>query len=172
MSIPRIAKFFKVSTDRFVADFIDRYGFDSHDPNAATAAYEMVRIPERSTSGSAGYDFYTPVDFFVKPGETYKFPTGIRCQINEGWVLNVYPRSSVGFKHGIMLSNTVGIIDSDYFNAKNEGHIWVKLYNTSDQVFEAKAGDRICQGVFLPYGVTIDDAADGERTNGIGSTGV
>ena len=72
-------------------------------------------MPRRATSGSAGYDFFTPVEITLKPGETIKVPTGIRANMEEGWVLQIFPRSSLGFKFRLQLNNTVGIIDSDYW---------------------------------------------------------
>ena len=125
----------------------------------------------RGTSGSAGYDFVVPFDIVLQPGEAVKFPTGIRCFIENGWVLQIVPRSSVGFKYHIMLANTIGVIDSDYYTAKNEGHIWVKLVNHGKKTFDIKAGDKICQGMFVPFGITYNDEVETERVGGIGSTG-
>ena len=130
-------------------------------------------IPKRATTGSAGYDFYAPFTFTLKPGDTIKIPTGIKCQMNPGWVLQVYPRSSLGFKHRICLDNTVGIIDQDYFgNPNNEGHIFIKItYDkpTGSDV-TIHAGEAFAQGIFSRYGVTEDDDATGIRNGGIGST--
>ena len=88
--------------------------------------YEGIKLPVRATSGSAGYDFFAPFDFILAPSQTIKIPTGIRCEIDEGWVLKIYPRSGLGFKFRLQLNNTVGIIDSDYFYSDNEGHIFIK----------------------------------------------
>ena len=85
----------------------------------------------------------------------------------------MYPRSGLGFKYGLSLANTVGIIDSDYYgNKNNEGHIFVKLFNSSMisneiTIFE---GGAYCQGVFLPYGLATGDETSEERTGGFGST--
>ena len=87
------------------------------------------------------------------------------------WVLMIYPRSSIGFKYQVGLANTTGIIDSDYYRGNNEGHIMVKLVNNGNKIFSANEGDKIVQGVFLPYGITTDDNAEGERIGGFGSTG-
>ena len=114
----------------------------------------------------------TPTGFELEPGQSIKIPTGIKCQFNDNnWVLTIHPRSSLGFKYQIGLANTTGIIDSDYINADNEGHIMIKLVNRGDKVFSAECGDKIAQGIFLPYGITIDDEASGERNGGFGSTG-
>lgn len=134
--------------------------------------YNHIQMPKRATMGSAGYDFYSPIDFVLKPGETVKVPTGIRVRIDNGWVLCLFPRSSLGFKYRLQLDNTVGIIDSDYYNATNEGHIFIKLTNDSKNNKEliVKQGDAIAQGVFFPFGITEDDDVTDVRTGGFGST--
>ena len=134
--------------------------------------YEEIKLPKRATSGSAGYDFYTPAGFSLKPGEGIKIPTGIRARMEEGWVLKIYPRSGLGFKFRLQLNNTVGIIDSDYYNSDNEGHIQIKMTNDSKEgkTVELAAGTGIAQGIFLEYGITEDDEADGVRNGGFGST--
>lgn len=160
----RIAQFEKVSKEQFE----NSWEFNS----AADEVYATIKLPQRATSGSAGYDFYSPLDFKLSPGETIKIPTGIRCCMDEGWVLKIYPRSGLGFKYRIQLNNTVGIIDSDYYNSDNEGHIFIKITNDSNEgkVLELKAGDGFAQGIFLEYGITVDDNADGIRNGGFGST--
>lgn len=131
-----------------------------------------LRLPRRATAGSAGYDFFAPFDFELAPGETILMPTGVRARIDAGWVLTLYPRSGLGFKYRLQLDNTVGIIDSDYYGAKNEGHIMIKLTNDSrtGRSLSVRAGDAVAQGVFLPFGITVSDAADGVREGGFGST--
>lgn len=158
----RIAEFMKVSQSQFESD----WEFDVPSP------YDELVLPRRGTSGSAGYDFYSPVDFTLAPGEFIKIPTGIRARIDEGWVLSIYPRSGQGFKYRLQLYNTVGIIDSDYFGAKNEGHIHIKVVNANDEgkVLCVRKGEAFAQGIFLPFGITVDDEADGVRVGGFGST--
>ena len=95
----------------------------------------------------------------------------MRCEIDPGWVLMIFPRSGLGFKYHCSLANTVGVIDEDYFYADNEGHIMVKLVNRGNKTMHIEAGDKMCQGVFLPYGITHNDSAKGERHGGFGSTG-
>ena len=119
----RIAAFEKVSAERFLNDSVDICPV----LELAKDAYEIIKLPKRATKGSAGYDFYAPFDFTLKPGETIKIPTGIRCKMEEGWVLKIYPRSGLGFKYRLQLNNTVGIIDSDYYYSDNEGHIMIKI---------------------------------------------
>ena len=111
-------------------------------------------------------------DFELKPGETTKIPTGIRVKIDEGWVLKIYPRSGLGFKFRLQLDNTVGIIDSDYYYSSNEGHIMIKITNNSleGKTVAVKQGEAFAQGVFVEYGITVDDDADGIRDGGFGST--
>ena len=134
--------------------------------------FDSIELPKRATRGSAGYDFYSPVDFELKPGETIKIPTGIRVYMEESWVLNLFPRSGLGFKFRLQMNNTVGIIDSDYFYSDNEGHIFVKLTNDSNEgkIVRVEAGTGIVQGIFMEYGVTIDDDAKEVRNGGFGST--
>ena len=91
--------------------------------------------------------------------------------MQEGWVLLIFPRSGLGFRHQVRLSNTVGIIDSDYAFADNEGHILVSLRNPGDRDLVIGRGERFCQGVFLPYGLAEEDGEAGDRTGGFGSTG-
>ena len=166
----KIAKFEKVSLKQFKKDFLD--SFSSYSENEVEKIYEDLLIPKRATKGSAGYDFYSPIDFSLAPGETIKIPTGIRVRINDGWVLALYPRSGLGFKFRLQLNNTVGIIDSDYYNASNEGHIFCKLTNDTkeNKTVSIEKGQGMVQGIFLSFGVTIDDDTVEERVGGIGST--
>ena len=178
----RIAKFEKVSYEQFKKDFDKLFWGNTGDINVnivdengipyAKKAYEdIIKMPIRKTSGSAGYDFVTPVDIDIEPNKTFTVPTGIRCGMRFDYVLNIYVRSSIGFKYQTVLSNGTGIIDSDYYNADNEGHIMIKLINHNDKPVHINAGDAFAQGVFLQFGITNDDMADGVRTGGIGSTG-
>lgn len=159
----RVARFEKVSIEQF------RSGFEGEN---ADSVYEGIKLPKRATSGSAGYDFYAPYDVRLAPGETAKIPTGIRVWIEDGWVLKLYPRSGLGFKFRLQLNNTVGIIDSDYYNSDNEGHIFIKITNDSNEgkTVEIPAGTGFAQGIFVEYGITLDDDADGVRNGGFGST--
>lgn len=166
----RIAKFHKVSPEQFAGDWKDTF------PAAGEAeiqdVYEKLKLPVRATAGSAGYDFFAPVDIIMKPGETVKIPTGIRVEMEQDWVLKCYPRSGLGFKFRLQLNNTVGIIDSDYFYSDNEGHIFAKITNDSNEgkTVSIQAGTGFMQGIFVEYGITVDDEADGVRNGGFGST--
>ena len=167
-----IAKFEKVSYNQFRKDMLDCFpGIEAYAvglEKTLTEMYNNIKLPQRATAGSAGYDFHIPYAALLTPGTFTKVPTGIRCKMEPGWVLHLYPRSGLGFKHGVRLTNTVGIIDSDYYNAKNEGHIMAML--NTDKEAKLADGQAFMQGVFLMYGVTADDAADGVRTGGFGST--
>ena len=166
----RIAKFHKVSYEQFEGDWKDTFG--PIETEEIKRIYEGIRLPARATAGSAGYDFYTPVAVTIRPGEIVKIPTGIRAEMNEGWVLAVFPRSSLGFKYRLQLNNTVGIIDSDYFYSDNEGHMFIKITNDSneDKTLELPRGAGFVQGIFLPFGITVDDETKGLRNGGFGST--
>ena len=129
-----------------------------------------IPLPKRATAGSAGYDFVSPLEVTVGPGETALIPTGIRAEMENGWVLLLFPRSSLGFKHSLRLANMVGVIDSDYAFAKNEGHIMVKLRNPLSVPVTIGRGDRFCQGIFLPYGTAEEDEVTAGRVGGFGST--
>ena len=159
-----IAKFEKVSKKQFKEDVEKLLAVDGE------SLYDDINIPKRATSGSAGYDFYSPVKVVLKPNETIKIPTGIRCKIDDGYVLKIYPRSSLGFKYQLSLLNTVGIIDSDYYNADNEGHIIVGLVNRGDKEIAIEKGDRFVQGIFLKYYLAIEEDNFDRRRGGFGST--
>lgn len=166
----RIAKFHKVSFTQFEAGYKDV--FPAASESEIKSIYEAIKLPKRATTGSAGYDFYSPFTFTLKPGETIKIPTGIRVEMNADWVLKCYPRSGLGFKFRLQLNNTVGIIDSDYFYSDNEGHIFSKITNDSneDKSITVEAGTGFMQGIFVEYGITVDDDATEIRNGGFGST--
>lgn len=166
-----VARFYKVSFEQFYEGYIDTYGYRSEPKEIISKIYENIKLPHRATKGSAGYDIYSPIDITLQPGNVIKIPTGIYSTIEDGWVLMIYPRSGLGFKYRLQLNNTVGIIDSDYSCSDNEGHIFLKMKNDGDKLLKINAGDAVSQGIFLPYGVTIDDDAKGVRNGGFGSTG-
>ena len=158
-----VARFMHVSPQRFRADWQEAFG--------GIAVPEMPDLPRRATAGSAGYDFFSPLSFSLAPGSCVRIPTGVRARIDDGWVLMLFPRSGLGFKYRLQLNNTVGVVDADYFGARNEGHIFIKLTNAGDRTVSVGAGEAFAQGIFLPFGLTDDDDARGERTGGFGSTG-
>lgn len=164
----RIAKFEKVSLKQFKTAWEDTY----QTSEGVCEAYESIKLPQRATKGSAGYDFYAVKDINLAVGESTKVPTGIRVKIDEGWVLKIYPRSGLGFKFRLQLNNTVGIIDSDYYYSDNEGHIFIKITNDSNEnkTVNIRQGEGFAQGIFVEYGITVDDDANEIRNGGFGST--
>ena len=166
----RIAQFFKVSKEQFFNSM--REEFPQYSAEDIEDMYETLSLPKRATKGSAGYDFFAPFAFSLPAGSTIKIPTGIRVKMEEDWVLKIYPRSGLGFKYRLQMNNTVGIIDSDYYYSDNEGHIFIKMTNASNEgkTVEVAAGSGFAQGIFQEYGITVDDDADGIRNGGFGST--
>ncbi len=134
--------------------------------------YQDIKLPKRATTGSAGYDFFSPFSFTLEAGETIKIPTGIRVLLNNNKFLALYPRSGLGFKYRVQLDNTVGIIDSDYSQSDNEGHIFIKITNDSREgkCVEIKKGEAFAQGVIQQFFITEDDITNGIRVGGFGST--
>lgn len=171
----KVAKFEKVSFPQFYeamkSDFGEAYEDGDTFFQVVNHQYEALKLPRRSTTGSAGYDFFSPISFQLAPGQSMKIPTGIRAIIDEGWWLMFAPRSGHGFKYFIRMANIPPVIDADYAFSDNEGHIFIKIRNEGDQLMEINAGDAFAQGIFLPFGITYDDDADGVRNGGLGSTG-
>ena len=155
-----IARFMHVSEERYAA-------FALPDPLLVSE----IPLPQRATAGSAGYDFICPADITLQPSEAVTIPTGIRCEMQPDWVLMLFPRSGLGFKHQVRLANTVGVIDADYFRAANEGHIMVRIVNGGDHAVSIAKGERFCQGVFLPHGLAEEETVLAGREGGFGSTG-
>ena len=162
----RVAKFEFVSFDEY------KKAFDNKSDAEVKEIYDNLKLPKRATKGSAGYDFFSPFDIDLKPGETLKVPTGIRANMVENYVLKLYPRSGLGFKYRLQLNNTVGIIDSDYYYSDNEGHIFAKITNDSNEgkVLHVDKGTGFMQGIFIEYGITFDDDVTEVRNGGFGST--
>lgn len=135
--------------------------------------YEQIKIPKRATKFSAGYDIYSICDFDLRPRQSILLPTGINANIDKDKFLLILPRSGQGFKYKVQLYNTAGVVDSDYYdNERNEGHIWVKLYNDSPDghTLSVKQGEAICQGIIMKYYTVDDDTSTAERVGGFGST--
>lgn len=171
-----VASFEKVSFEQFRAAWSKQMnGHYNYDEKRIRQIYDSIEIPSRATTGSAGYDFKIPVDIHINFNSSLTIPSGIRCKFyDESWVLKLYPRSSQGFKYGIRLANSCGIIDADYYGADNEGHIMIKLVNESvlnkDKPFDIAANTGFAQGIFSPYGIIDNDNATAVRHNGMGST--
>ena len=166
----RVARFEKVSFDRFAADFKDT--FPEFADSQIKEIYEEIKLPKRATAKSAGYDIYMPIDITLEPGKTVKIPTGIRVYMEPEYVFMIYPRSGLGFKYRLQLNNTVGVIDADYYESDNEGHIFVKVTNDSNEnkTVELQKGNGFAQGIFMQYAITFDDEVTTQRNGGFGST--
>ena len=131
-----------------------------------------INLPKRATKHSAGYDIESAFDYVIEPGTIQMIETGIKVAMQDHEALMIYPRSSLGIKKGLIMSNAVGIIDKDYYNnPKNEGHIMIPLYNFGQKPAHIMKGERIAQGVFQAYLTTSDDMAENNRTGGFGSSG-
>jgi len=165
----RVAEFEKVSFKQFKTDWEKTFADHLEE---IQEIYENIKLPTRASVGSAGYDFFTPIAVTLNAGEQILIPTGIRVKIENGWFLGMMPRSGLGFKYRLQLDNTIGVIDSDYYYSDNEGHIFVKLTNDSrtQKKLELKVGDAVCQGIFLPFGITLSDNVTSIRNGGLGST--
>ena len=164
MIINRVAKFERISYEQWCKDVTMKIAPTEKD-------YDNIVTPIRKTKGSAGYDFIAPYNIAIHPNAEILIPTGVKCEIEEGYVLELYPRSSLGFKYNLTLANTVGIIDSDYYNNENnEGHIMIKMINNSHNVIHINQGESFAQGVFKQFFITVDDNVINKRVGGIGST--
>lgn len=171
MSKHRVRGFEKIKPSQWGKDAGDWYGFDQEQ---CVIGYEDIKLPQRATSLSAGYDIFSPFNITIRPGNEVKLPTSIKSYMQPGEVLLAFPRSSLGFKYRLKLNNTIGVIDADYFNNQdNEGHIWVKMTNEGNKDIEIRKGDAIGQFIFMPFLLVDGDNFKGnERKGGIGSTNV
>lgn len=165
----KIAKFELVSPERFIEDFCETFSVSRDE---ALAIYKKLELPRRATKGSAGYDILAPLGFSLAPNQTIKIPTGIRVKIKDGWFLGIFPRSGLGFKYRLQLNNTVGIIDADYYNSSNEGHLFIKLTNDSNEnkTLTINQLQGFAQGILIPFGIVEDDVCENVRDGGMGST--
>ena len=136
--------------------------------------YDAVKLPRQATSASAGCDFYMPFNLNFEAGSVFRIATGIRWvtdgEGDRGKVLLIFPRSGLGFKYGIRLTNTVGVIDADYCNSENEGHIIISLENPSTSNVQLPEGKAFCQGIVVSYEIPEGSGSDAERSGGFGST--
>lgn len=166
----KVATFEKVSCAQFAKDIIEEWNISVEE---IKAYYDSVQLPTRATKGSAGYDFRSPFTLDLYPGGTVLIHTGIRVKIDAGWWLAILPRSGIGFKYSVGLCNTVGVIDEDYYDSNNEGHIMIKLINHGERTLHINAGESFAQGIFIHYGITYTDSEDEHlvRNGGFGSTG-
>lgn len=169
----RIARFYKVSFEQFLKDWCDTFEITTIDNTVVKETrkvWDNIKLPIRKTEYSAGHDICIPFNASLLPDETLKIPTGIKCEMDEDYVMLIFPRSSLGIKKNMYITNTIPVIDADYFEADNEGHIFLCIKNGGKDVLELKNGDSIVQAVFLPYGVADDEMVLRKRVGGIGST--
>lgn len=162
-----------VTFEQFKKDMIanfDEYDESDESIEEIKTIYNSITFPNRATKASAGYDFKSPFYFYLDPGETIMVPTGIRAYMPYGMVLMIFPRSGLGTKYRLNLCNQTAIIDSDYYFADNEGHIHLKLVNNGDERVCIDAGQAFAQGIFTNYYTVYNDAANGVRNGGFGST--
>ena len=134
-----------------------------------------INLPVRSTKNSAGYDIEAAEDVIIPSFKLGQKPvlvkTGLKAYMQSDEVLILANRSSNPGKKGLILANSIGVVDSDYYgNPDNDGHIMFAFFNFKDEDIERKKGERIGQGRFQKYLVTDNDIAEGERTGGFGST--
>ena len=148
-----MAQFEKVSMEQFIKDWNQTFG--NRPEQTLNEIYNNIKLPERKTKYSAGHDFYIPYDFRIVPGGRVMVPTGIRCVMNKG----------------MCISNTIPIIDADYINADNEGHIFISIENRGTETILLNSGESFVQAVFVEYGVADSGEVKAERRGGIGSTG-
>lgn len=129
-------------------------------------------LPKRETAHAAGYDLKAAETVSLEPGEIKLIPTGVKAYMQANEVLYLYDRSSNPRKKGLVLINSVGVIDGDYYgNPANEGHIFAQMRNITEETVVVETGERIVQAVFAPFLLADGDQADGIRTGGFGSTG-
>ena len=167
----KVAKFEKVSWGQFQKDYVDTFGEGKTiNMDDVRKIYDDIKLPCRKTRFSAGHDISIPFNITLPSKEKLMIPTGVRCKMDTDYVMIIAPRSSLGIKQGLRISNTIPVIDSDYYDADNEGHIFVSVINDGKEPIKFKAGDNIVQALFVPYGIAEDDVVTAERTGGIGST--
>lgn len=164
-----VAKFEKVSLEQFKKDMIDTFG-DMYSEEDIKEIYNSIELPVRATKFSAGHDIKIPFKNSIPSNCTLKIPTGIRCKIDYDYVMLISPRSSLGIKKGLFILNTIPVIDADYYNAKNEGHIFICIKNNGNELLKLEQNESITQAIFVPYGVADDKDVLTEREGGIGST--
>ena len=162
-------RFGKVPYEQFKKDMLKLFSITEE---SIQDCYQNIQLPRRATVGSAGYDFFSPLPFTIEPKTSVTIPTGIRVWLDPRLVLLLYPRSGLGFKYRLQLANTVGVIDSDYVNSDNCGHILAKLTNDSyeNKTICLNEVDSFMQGIITPYFLTVDDSATEIRNGGFGST--
>lgn len=168
-----VAQFEKVSFSQFLKDYKNLNKNTNLSDEQIEEMYNQIKLPTRATKMSAGYDFFLPFEIEMKPNDELIIPTGIRVKCQEDYALLIMPKSGLGTKSRLILYNTAGLIDADYYYSDNEGHIMLKvLYDirNSDKILSLPAGKSFMQGFFFPFGITNDDNVNTARNGGFGST--
>lgn len=164
-------KFEKVSLKQFKTDWINLFPEDENNEEYINNIYDNIILPKRATIKSAGYDFYIPMETIFSISGHITIPTGIRCyDMPKNNVLMIYPRSGLGTKYGLILANSTAIIDADYADSDNEGHIFIKMFNSGEQEVTLDQGKAFCQGILMNYNITENDSSNNIRNGGLGST--
>lgn len=135
--------------------------------------YDTMKLPKQGTKHSAGMDFFAPYSMKIPAKTGIIVPTGIRWVTDvhsKDKVLLLMPRSGMGFKYGVRLANTVGVIDADFCESETTGHIMIKLYNPSEESISIMRGSAFAQGIITQYFICQDAESDDNRTGGFGST--
>ena len=162
-----MTQFYRVSKEQYEKDCQMIF----HHTIFINDAYNEIKDPMRATRCSAGYDIFAPFSFMLSPNDTIIIPTGLKIEMSEHQFLLLAPRSGLGFKYQLSLANTVGIIDSDYYNnPENEGHIMVKLVNRGDKTVHIEKDTAFCQGIIMSYDLCDNDNVLFARKGGLGST--
>ncbi len=143
---------------------------------AVVSSYEGldITLPQRKTAASAGYDLEAAERAVIEPQQMAMVPTGLKAYMQPDEMLTIHIRSSLAVKRGLVLMNSVGIVDADYYNNEdNEGHIYIALWNRGQEPVVIERGERIAQGIFQKYLTVTEDAAGtgSVRKGGFGSTG-
>jgi len=148
-------------------------GFAICESVGEAARVGAVKIPRRATKLSAGYDYFSPIDFTLNPGEDINIKTGLKAYMQPGEVLLCFPRSGLGFKYYCRMANTIGVVDADYYdNPKNEGEIGLELRNEGGKPMTIKAGQAVAQFIFVPFLLADGDSFEtgADRAGGFSST--
>ena len=148
----------------------EKVSFNTFSEHGTHETYDAIKLPRRATAKSAGYDFFAPISLNIAPNQTVTVATGVRALMPDNWCLMIFPRSGLGFKYKLRLNNTVGIIDADYSDSDNEGHIFIRMTNESDKPLTVEQGSAFAQGIFVQYMLTEDDDVTATRNGGLGST--
>ena len=144
--------------------------FENESEEFIKASYDSIRLPVRKTQFSAGHDICSPYDILLAPGEKTIIPTGLRCFMTSNYVMLIFPRSSFGIKRGMTITNTIPVIDADYYFSDNEGHILISIKNNGEKTLSIKSGEAFAQAVFVEFGSALGSESDAQRKGGIGST--